>query len=66
LVHDGAKVVQNGGSSGGVEVPLGGSGEAETQGDAVREGAAGLVRPQVVDLVGDQQVVQIPGIDSRA
>ena len=66
LVHNGAKVVQNGGGSGGVEVSLGGSGEAEAQGDAIRKGVPGLVGPQVVDLVGDQQVVQIPCIDSRA
>ena len=66
LVHDGAEVVQNGGGPGGVEMPLWGSGEPQAQGDTIREGVAGLVRPEVVDLVGDQQVVEIPCLNPRA
>jgi hypothetical protein len=45
---------------------LGGGGEAQTQGDAVRECGAGVLGPQVVDLVGDKQVVDVAGGNPRA
>jgi len=66
LVHDRPETVQHRGSPNGVEMALRRGGEPQAQGDAVGECRTGVLGAQVVDLVGDQQVVDVAGRDPRA